>query len=65
MAVLNEDRNGVLKISDLERVAVSLAIQGRTKAEIAGRMNLKMKSIEKLLSNANRKLADVSSKEKQ
>lgn len=64
MAVLNEQPNAVLKLSDLERVAVSLAIQGRTKAEIGERMNLKMKSIEKLLSNATRKLADVSSKGK-
>lgn len=65
VALLTEDPNGVLKISDLEHVAISLAMQGQTKTQIARRMNLKVKSIAKLLSNANRKLADVSSKEKQ
>ncbi len=64
MAVLNES-NAAIKISDLERVAISLAIQGRTKTEIAERMNMKMKSIEKLLNNANRKLALVSAASKE
>ena len=56
-AVLNIDESKVVKLVELENIAAALAIRGLSKTEVAARMRLKLESIEKLLTNVNRKLA--------
>ena len=65
MAVLNIDESKVVKLVELENIAAALAIRGLSKTEVAARMRLKLESIEKLLTNVNRKLAAASNTTKE